>query len=121
MRSVIASVCAAAMMAFTSTPTVAEEFATVKERDSFVSLINGRQLTRFGINLDVTPSGDITGRAFGRDVSGKWRWQSGYFCRDLFWGARDLGPNCQMVKVQGSTVRFISDKGTGEYADLRLR
>ena len=121
MNRVLATLCAAAMAAFTAAPATADGFATVKERDSFVSLIDGRQLTRFGIKLDVSPSGQINGSAFGRDVTGAWRWQAGYFCRDLYWGKRDLGPNCQMVKVQGSTVRFISDKGAGEFADLRLR
>ena len=93
----------------------------VKNRDVFVSLMDGRELTRFGIKLIVTPDGKIDGRAFGRNVTGAWRWQSGYFCRDLYWGQRDLGPNCQAVKVQGRTVRFISDQGSGEFADLVLR
>lgn len=102
-------------------PAMADGFAHVENRDRFVSLIEGRNLTRFGIQLNVTPDGAIRGRAFGRDVSGAWRWQGGYFCRSLYWGARDLGPNCQEVKVQGATIRFISDKGSGEFADLVLR
>ncbi len=102
-------------------PAHADGFKNVTNRDTFVSLMNGRELTRFGINLVVTPDGRIDGRAFGREVTGAWRWQNGYFCRDLYWGSRDLGPNCQMVKLQGRTVRFISDKGTGQFADLVLR
>jgi len=104
-----------------ATPVFAESFKPVTSHDSFVSLMQNRELTRLGISLTVTPDGRIDGRAFGRDVSGAWRWQSGYFCRDLYWGSKNLGPNCQAVKVQGQTVRFISDQGTGEYADLTLR
>lgn len=104
-----------------SAPAHAEGFTQISNRDAFVSLIEGRELTRFGIELTVTPDGKIDGRAFGRNVSGAWRWNSGYFCRDLYWGSRNLGPNCQAVKVQGRTVRFISDQGSGEYADLTLR
>ena len=104
-----------------ATPVFAESFKPVTSRDSFVSLMQNRELTRLGISLTVTPDGRIDGRAFGLDVSGAWRWQSGYFCRDLYWGSKNLGPNCQAVKVQGQTVRFISDQGTGEYADLTLR
>ncbi len=100
---------------------VADGFARVDQRDTFVSLIEGRDLTRFGIKLKVTTDGQIVGRAFGRSVTGAWRWQSGYFCRDLYWGKQDLGPNCQAVKVQGRTVRFISDQGTGQFADLVLK
>ena len=104
-----------------STPALAEGFVQINNRDTFVTLIQDRQLTRFGIKLRVRADGQIDGRAFGKNVRGAWRWQAGYFCRDLFWGQRDLGPNCQAVKVQGRTLRFISDQGTGEFADLTLR
>lgn len=102
-------------------PASAEQFSKIDEREAFVSLIEDRKLTRFGIRLSVTPNGQIVGRAFGRDVSGAWQWQAGYFCRDLYWGKRDLGANCQEVKVQGGTIRFTSDKGAGDFADLYLR
>lgn len=102
-------------------PVSAEGFSQISEKGAFVSLVEGRQLTRFGIELDVTRDGQIKGRAFGRDVTGAWRWQAGYFCRDLYWGQMDLGPNCQAVKIQGRTIRFISDRGAGQFADLKLR
>ena len=41
--------------------------------------------------------------------------------RASYYGNRDLGPNCQAVKVRGNTLRFISDRGEGIYADLKLR
>lgn len=117
MRSFLALVMTIAL----SSPALAEGFSQITERDRFVSLIEGRDLTRFGISLKVSPDGQIRGRAFGRDVTGAWRWSSGYFCRDLFWGTMDLGPNCQAVRVQGSTLRFISDQGAGQFADLKLQ
>ncbi len=104
-----------------ASPALAEPFDKIDERDTFVSLIKDRKLTRLGIRLTVTPGGQIVGRAFGRNVSGAWQWRAGYFCRDLYWGQRDLGANCQEVKVQGETLRFTSDRGTGEFADLYLR
>lgn len=97
------------------------DFAPVIERDRFVTLISGKDLTRFGIRITVTPDGQIKGRAFGRDVTGAWRWNGSYFCRDLYWGSMDLGPNCQAVRLRGDTMRFISDQGTGQFADLTLR
>jgi hypothetical protein len=97
------------------------EFAQVTDRERFVSLIEGRDLTRFGIRLEVTRDGQIRGRAFGRDVTGAWRWAQGYFCRDLYWGSMELGANCQAVRQNGDTLRFISDQGQGQYADLYLR
>ncbi|MGB5557003.1 MAG: dihydrodipicolinate reductase [Paracoccaceae bacterium] len=98
----------------------ASGFSQVTERSDFVALVEGKQLARFGIRLDVMPEGQIGGRAFGRDVSGAWTWEGGYFCRDLFFGGRDLGPNCQVVQIDGRTIRFVADRGTGDHADFRL-
>jgi hypothetical protein len=99
----------------------ANAFEKVSSRDEFMTAVADKSLTRFGITVDVTPAGEIIGRAFGRDVSGDWEWQDGFFCRSLFWGERDLGDNCQEVRINGDTLRFTSDQGAGEYADLRLR
>ena len=103
------------------TPAAADGFDTIDERDMFVSIVDGRDLTRFGIRLNVTPDGRIVGRAFGRDVRGAWQWNSGYFCRSLYWGEKDLGPNCQAVRIDGRTMKFISDRGSGDFADFRIR
>jgi hypothetical protein len=62
----------------------AQPFNVVQSRDSFVSLVQGKELRRFGIRLTVTPDGTIQGRAFGTPVTGQWDWDNGYFCRDLF-------------------------------------
>jgi hypothetical protein len=100
---------------------LAEAFQVVQDRERFMSLVNGRQLTRLGISLNVTGAGQIQGRAFGKPVSGQWRWENGFFCRTLFHGQRDMGPNCQEVRINGNKIRFTSDRGTGQYADLTLR
>lgn len=102
-------------------PVHAEGFSQISDKNDFVSVVDGRKLTRIGIHLDVTPDGKIIGRAFGRDVTGAWTWKSGFFCRDLYWGSRDLGANCQAVRISGDTIRFISDQGSGDFADLKLR
>ncbi|MGV6811256.1 MAG: dihydrodipicolinate reductase [Brevirhabdus sp.] len=110
----------ALLFAMTS-PAELQAFQPVSERDIFTALVSGKKLTRTGITLDVTPDGVISGRAFGLEVSGTWRWNAGYFCRDLFWGKQSLGYNCQAVRLNGRVVRFISDRGTGPHADLRLK
>lgn len=98
----------------------AEEFRVVDSDTRFVALIEGRELRRLGIRLTVTPTGEIQGRAFGGPVTGQWRWENGYFCRDLFWNDTDLGYNCQLVQENGPTLRFSSDQGAGMFADLTL-
>ena len=99
----------------------AQDFERIAKRDSFLSLVSNRALTRLGIRLQVTGDGRIKGRAFGRKVTGGWQWRSGYFCRDLFVGGDALGANCQMVQIRGDTIRFTSDRGQGIHADLRIR
>ncbi len=108
-------------MIVSSNAASAEAFNVVSSRDSFVSLVQGRELRRFGIRLTVASDGSITGRAFGTPVTGQWDWNDGYFCRDLFFGEEDLGFNCQLVQVNGETLRFTTDQGQGIYADLTLR
>ncbi|MEM8776858.1 MAG: dihydrodipicolinate reductase [Pseudomonadota bacterium] len=102
-------------------PALADGFSKVEDRTGFVQLIEDKKLTRFGIKLTVTPGGQIKGKAFGVPVTGAWEWNAGYFCRDLYWGKRDLGANCQEVMVQGETLRFTSDRGNGQFADLVLK
>ncbi len=103
-------------------PAAASDFERVQDRDNFVTLVKDRALTRFGISLRVSQDGVITGRAFGKDISGDWSWNQGYFCRDLFVEGDVLdAQNCQTVEVRGNTLRFTSDKGQGDSANLRLK
>jgi hypothetical protein len=111
-----AVLCAGATAASTG-----EGFASVTDRSDFLSLVQNRELTRMGITLDVRPDGSIAGRAFGREVTGAWSWQDGFFCRDLAWGNRTFPYNCQKVERAGSDLRFTSDRGTGQSATLSLR
>lgn len=120
MKHIILCLGAALLTSLPST-SLADSFKRVDQRDSFMSLVSDRALTRLGIKLQVTEDGQIKGRAFGRKVTGDWQWRSGYFCRDLFVGGDELGANCQMVQVKGNTIRFTSDKGQGIYADLRIK
>ena len=97
------------------------EFAPVSERSEFVRLVQGKVLTLPLVKLQVSRDGAITGRGARWDVSGRWTWKDGYFCRDLSWGGDDLGYNCQAVEAQGNRIRFTSDKGAGDSAVFRLR
>ncbi|WP_424990698.1 dihydrodipicolinate reductase [Fluviibacterium sp. S390] len=97
------------------------DYSRITDKRTFAEMVAGRQLTRLGIELTVTPGGDIRGSAFGKQVSGAWEWQNGYFCRDLVWGERDLGFNCQEVALKGRALKFTSDRGAGPSASLTLR
>ncbi|PTX57662.1 hypothetical protein C8N43_2333 [Litoreibacter ponti] len=116
------SACIAAAIALPASATAASEgFEKISTKSQFMQVVKGKDLTMLGISVNVSSDGDIGGKAYGRKVDGKWNWKDGYFCRDLFWGEMDLGPNCQEVRVNGDVIRFQSDRGTGRYADLRMR
>lgn len=97
------------------------KFERIGDRETFLSFVSDNALKRFGITLNVQPDGRIDGRAFGQRVTGEWQWRDGYFCRDMYWGSMSIGSNCQEVKVSGDMLRFTSDEGRGDFADLRLR
>lgn len=103
-----------------ATPVLAD-FQPIRQESQFRDLVTGRELTRLGIRLQVLPEGRIAGRGFGMSVGGQWEWRNGYFCRTLEFGQSGDPYNCQMVLRNGDTLRFISDQGQGDQADLRLR
>jgi len=74
------------------------------------------------LTLSVTADGAIQGRAAGRDVTGDWSWQEGYFCRKMMWGEREIPYNCQLVEIRnGDEMRFTVDRGAGDSATFKLR
>ncbi|MFK7763495.1 MAG: dihydrodipicolinate reductase [Roseobacter sp.] len=99
----------------------AAEFSTVNDESNFLKLVEGKELKRPFVNIEVSPGGDISGYGAAWPVTGNWTWNDGYFCRELFWGGDPLGYNCQQVMASGDRIRFTSDKGSGDSADFRLR
>ncbi|MCR9126865.1 MAG: dihydrodipicolinate reductase [Rhodobacteraceae bacterium] len=97
------------------------DFAKVSDGGLFKQIVTGKTLTRPLVRLEVSPAGVISGKGAAWEVTGEWRWQDGYFCRDLSWGGTDLGYNCQEVAVRGDEIRFTSDRGAGDSAAFRLR
>ena len=97
------------------------EYLVIKDKNTFIAVIKDKTLKRPLIRLEVTEEGKITGRAAMLSVTGQWTWENSYFCRDLFWGSRNLGYNCQQVSRSGKKIRFTSDKGEGDFADFTVK
>lgn len=108
---------------FSQVPVVATAQTSqwIKEEDKFVILIDGKKLKRFLIELSVKTDGTITGTGAGADVTGSWNWQDNYFCRNLSWGNRDLGYDCQKVELRDQKLFFTSDRGRGTTAGFTIR
>ena len=100
---------------------VRSEYLVIKDKNTFIVAVKDKTLKRPLIRLKVTEDGKITGRAAMLSVTGQWTWENSYFCRDLFWGSRNLGYNCQQVSRSGKKIRFTSDKGEGDFADFTVK
>lgn len=118
--AMITALVGAFLAALTATSASAE-FAKVSNEREFKEIVSGKTLTRPLVRLEVSPAGKISGIGLTWEVTGNWSWRDGYFCRDLYWGGSDLGYNCQEVTVNDGRIRFTSDRGTGDYADFRLK
>jgi hypothetical protein len=114
------AIAGAFMALIASTEFAGRRRSTSSRRGTPSCLVQGRELRRFGIRLTVTPGRTITGTRLRHAGHGAWDWNNGYFCRDLFYGEENLGFNCQLVQVNGETLRFTTDQGQGIYADLTL-
>lgn len=110
----------ATAVALAGSPALAE-FSKVDDQSQFMALIDGKELRRPFVNLEVAADGSITGYGAAWPVTGNWTWTDGYFCRDIFWGGDPLGFNCQEVQATDDRIRFTSDRGAGDSAEFRLR
>jgi hypothetical protein len=105
-------------------PAQANDFQPIRDKGEFLSLIDGKELrlNLFRISIKLTEDGQILGSALGWDLSGRWDWQDGYFCRDIDWSGTQIPFNCQLVEAKGGEViRFTVDKGAGDSASFRLQ
>ena len=103
---------------------LANDFQPVKEKATFLSLVQDRELRigLYSLSLNVLPDGQIKGSAMGWGITGKWSWQDGYFCREMDWSGMEIPYNCQLVEASGAErLRFTVDKGAGDSATFRLR
>lgn len=108
---------------FLSLPLRAMADDIIRDKDSFLSALNGRALTigLFNLSLNVLPDGQITGTAMGWDVTGSWAWKDGMFCREMDWSGYEIHYDCQLVTKVGEKLRFTAKSGAGQSADFRLK
>ena len=112
------------LLATAAAPAVADTYVPVKDQQTFLSLVQGKELRNFldGVRLNVLENGAIAGGALGWEVAGTWSWQDGYFCREMSWGGDPIPYNCQLVEARGDDrLRFTVDRGAGDSASFRLQ
>ena len=111
-------------LALSALPAMAEGYSRISDRNAFVQTVEGKELRLglFGISLQVESDGEIRGRALGWDVTGRWEWRDGYFCREMDWSGYPIPMNCQLVEArEDEEIRFTVDRGAGDSASFKLR
>ena len=118
---VLCSYISLSFLAFLPTSSLAQSGSWINEEERFLEIIDGKKLQRFLIELSVEKDGTISGTGAGRPVSGKWQWSGEYFCRNLIWGEKDLGTDCQKIELREQKLYFIANKGSGEKAGFLVK
>ena len=86
-------------------PAAAESYVPIKDEDTFVSLVQGKELRNrlYGVRLNVLDNGQIDGAALGWGIEGSWTWQNGYFCREMSWGGTRSRTTANLSKHVATT------------------
>lgn len=110
-------------VALSATAAAAQGYQAITDKATFLATLGNKNLSNrlYGVNLAVSPNGQIAGTGAGWDITGTWSWQNGYFCREMTWGGDPIPYNCQLVEFNGQDMRFTTDQGTGDSASFRLR
>ena len=77
----------ALVLSLIATSATAQE--TLTQRAEFLKAVTGQilEIRLLRVQLAVLDTGTITGKAFGRGVTGTWEWKDGFFCRwRQLWG-----------------------------------
>lgn len=103
-----------------ATPALADFKRITKEND-FRAQVVGKVYTNnngdwFRWNADGSISGALKNK---QSFTGAWNWQRKFLCRNIRVGSKELGTDCQVIRVDGTTVQLIRKKGKGKTVLLR--
>jgi len=107
-------------MAITATmiagPALADDFKRIRKEADFRSLVVGKTISAGSGYLTLHADGRLTGAGSQGALIGNWKWSRKFFCRNLNIGGKNIGSDCQVVKMakDGKSVMFIRQMGKGE-------
>lgn len=101
-------------------PAAAWERITTAQQ--FLDRVAGRTfVTETGNTFTSHPDGRVTGTWGGNEMTGRWEWHSGFWCRNVRVGGQESGTDCQTLELRGNQLRSTRDQGRGEAAVSTLR
>jgi hypothetical protein len=102
---------------------LAAEFSRVKSEEQFrTNLVGKKYHDKYGNwfrwNADGTMSGKLKSK---KKFSGAWVWSKKFVCRNVRIAGEELGTDCQIIEVDGNSVRFTRKKGKGDSGVLTMK
>lgn len=64
--------------------------------------------------------GTLGGNFDGTDVTGTWTWENGFFCREGMLGDFEIEYDCQIIEINGNTMRGTTKQGSGPTVEVIL-
>ena len=111
--------CLAAGLAFLALATwhsvqqgyAADSSVRITTEQEFRDQAIGKKLVTKGGHVIVHEDGTLSGEFKKKKITGTWSWEDQYYCRTGKLGGKDIGYDCQVVEVSGSTMIFKGKKG----------
>lgn len=95
-------------------PTERLAWKRVTTRDEFVSRFTGVTLVSDELRFVIHDDGRIVGNVGDLQLSGRWYWENGFFCRTANLDGAPLELDCEIIECCGDRMRYTRDRGKGE-------
>jgi hypothetical protein len=110
----------AAVALAVSTAASAQNFKQIRTEKAFrESVVDRKLLSELGW-MRVMSNGKVEGHILNQNFRAAWVWANQMYCRNAVLGKRDLGTDCQVVKLSGDQVQFIREYGKGDTGQSRI-
>lgn len=95
-----------------TTGALAQDFTRIDSELEFRELALEKTLYLGDTQVTVHDGGAMTVIFKGKEITGTWQWEDGYFCRIL--KSYSTKADCQLWEHDGTDFRIARDKGNGE-------
>lgn len=103
-------------------PSAAQAYTKVEDQASFLSLVEGRTLSRPLARLTLEPGGQVSGTATGSRLEGRWQWEGTAFCWEAEVGSVPwMEYTCLDVYVDGAQISFREAGNPGNRLDFTIQ
>ena len=86
----------------------------ITDREEFCRLFADRRLKGNGMEFTIFADGRMEGLIGNSELTGRWHWEDGFFCRTARLDGEDLGTDWEVIETDGVRMRYVRDKGRGE-------